>query len=109
MCGRGNHYYAHHKGAHSKEDYMRYRFYKNLNTFIFFNAFVLLVNIGDGGVGVWKWIALFWGLSLLSQYKKIQRQFNPNWDKPKSKMEDEIVDDIGPDDKPKDWKDKDLV
>ena len=105
MCRSAKSYYTHQGQPQSKEEKMRYRFYKHLNTYVFINAFFLISSIGDGGVGAWKWVALIWGISLIKQYKKL-KEFT---DGPNHDIEDELVDDIGPEEKPTNWKDKDLV
>jgi hypothetical protein len=88
---------------------IRSSFYSHLVTYIMVNAFVIFNS--DHGTN-WQWMTIFWGIGLLSHYKKAKWALGNSemaCVRTKDRYQDEIVDDIVPPPPSPEWKDRDLV
>ena len=105
MCHRSSYYKGRGNHSLSKEDWMRFRFYKHLRLFLFVNIFFFVSGFNGGAYQGWKWAAVFWGVGLLMHYQSVKHALS----KPHKSDDDELVDDIPPDEEQASWNNKDLV
>lgn len=104
MC-RSNH--NRHKDNYQSKSPQEIRssFQSHLFVYLIVNAFVIFNSHSDS----WQFMTIFWGIGLLSHYKKTKRALRGKSYACAKTQNDEYVDDIVPPPPTPNWKDRDLV
>lgn len=100
--------YNRHKDSYPSKNAQEIRssFYTHLLVYLMVNSIVIF-NSGDHGN--WQFMTFFWGLGVLSHYKKSKYAFRKETFACAKSQNDEYVDDIVPPPPTPSWKDRDLV